>query len=377
MTLAVDVERRLGSFTLKAKFATEGRLTALFGHSGAGKSTLVNLIGGLLKPDRGRIEIDGRVLVDMARGIDVPTHRRRVGYVFQESRLFPHLTVRQNLHYGRWFTPAAERRERPQHIVELLGIAPLLDRRPAHLSGGERQRVAIGRALLASPRLLLMDEPLAALDEARRAEILPYIERLRDEIKVPIVYVSHAIPEVARLATTMVLLSDGAVAAVGDVTAIMGRIDLFPLTGRYEAGAVLAMRVAAHDAAYELTTLRSAAGDIRVPRIDLPIDAPLRVHVRARDVMIGLEPPHGLSALNVLPGKVAELGAREGPIVDVRIDLNGEFLLARVTRFTIDRLGLTVGRPVFAIIKSIALDRRSLGPYQPVSDKVDVDEITL
>jgi molybdate transport system ATP-binding protein len=377
MRIEVDVARRLGNFHLTAKFATDGRLTALFGRSGAGKTSLVNLIGGLLRPDRGRIAVDGRVLVDTERGIHVPTHRRRIGYVFQENRLFPHLTVRQNLNYGRWFTPAAERRETLAHVVELLGIDRLLDRRPALLSGGERQRVAIGRALLASPRLLLMDEPLASLDEARKGEILPYIERLRDELQVPIVYVSHSIPEVARLATTMVLLSEGAVAAVGEVAEIMGRLDLFPLTGRYEAGAVMDMRVIAHDETYDLTTLHSRAGTIRVPRIDLPIDAPLRVHIRARDVMIGLKPPEELSALNMLPGRIAEVGSRDGPIVDVRIDLNGESLLARVTRLTIDRLGLAPGRPVFAIIKSIALDRRSLGQGQPISDKVDVDEITL
>ncbi len=196
----------------------------------------------------------------------MPKHRRRIGYVFQEGRLFPHLTVRQNMLYGRWFTPAAERHGDFDHVVELLGIAGLLDRRPSGLSGGEKQRVAIGRALLASPRLLLMDEPLASLDEARKGEILPYIERLRDETQTPIIYVSHSVPEVARLATTMVLLSQGKVAASGPVADVMSRLDLFPLTGRHEAGAVLDMEIAAHDIRYELTTLRSAAGTLRVPR---------------------------------------------------------------------------------------------------------------
>ena len=377
MSLEVDIRRRLGDFTLEARFATDGRLTALFGRSGAGKTTLVNLIAGLLRPDRGRIVVDGRVLVDTDRGIHVPKHRRRIGYIFQESRLFPHLTVRQNLLYGRWFTPAAARREELDRVVALLGIAPFLERGPALLSGGERQRVAIGRALLASPRLLLMDEPLASLDEGLKAEILPYIERLRDELQVPIVYVSHSIPEVTRLATTMVLLSHGTVAAVGQVAEIMGRVDLFPLTGRYEAGAVLEMRVAAHDERYELTTLKASVGELRVPRIALAVGAPLRVHIRARDVVLGIAPPEGLSALNVLAGRIAELGPLDGPIVDVRVALDGELLLARVTRLTIDRLALAPGRPVFAIIKSIALDRRSLGKVQPASEKIDVDEITL
>jgi molybdate transport system ATP-binding protein len=377
MSLEVEIFRRLGAFTLDARFTTDGRLTALFGPSGAGKTSLVNIIGGLLRPDRGRVAIDGTVLVDTAQRMFIPKHRRRIGYVFQEPRLFPHLSVRRNLLYGHWFTPARERRESFEHVVELLGIAALLARRPGLLSGGEKQRVAIGRALLASPRLLLMDEPLAALDDARKAEILPYIERLRDESHVPIVYVSHSVAEVTRLASTIVLLANGAVVATGTVSEIMGRVDLFPLTGRYEAGAVLEMRVAAHDERYELTTLRSAAGELRVPRIDLAPGAPLRVRIRARDVVLGLAPPEGLSALNVLAGRIAEIGALDGPIADVRVDLNGETLLARVTRLTIDRLDLRPGRPVYAIIKTVAIDRRSLGQVRPRSDAVDVDEITL
>jgi molybdate transport system ATP-binding protein len=375
--LSVAVTHRLGTFTLDAAFEAAGGLTALFGRSGAGKTSLVNIIGGLLRPDRGRVVINGRVLIDTAQRVFVPRHRRRVGYVFQEPRLFPHLTVRQNLLYGRWFTPTAERRESLEPVIELLGLGALLDRGPALLSGGEKQRVAIGRALLASPQLLLMDEPLASLDETRKSEILPYIERLRDENRVPIVYVSHSVPEVTRLATTMVLLSDGKVAATGALSDIMGRVDLVPLTGRYEAGAVLEMRVAAHDEAYQLTTLRSAAGELRVPRIDIGIGATLRVRVRARDVVLGLKAPEELSALNVLSGRIAEIGTFDGPVVDVRVDLNGETLLARVTRLTIDRLGLAHGRPVFAIIKTVAIDRRSLGQMRVAPSDIDVDEITL
>src|SRR5256886_3586772 len=221
--LSVAVEHRLGDFRLHAAFDSAGGLTALFGRSGSGKTSLVNAIAGLIRPGRGRIVVDGAVLTDTTAGVSVPAHRRRIGYVFQEGRLFPHLTVRQNLLYGRWFAPAAERGGRLDDIVALLGIEALLGRRPALLSGGEKQRVAIGRALLANPRLLLMDEPLASLDEARKSEILPYIERLRDESGVPIVYVSHQVGEVARLATTMVVLTEGRVAAVGPAAAIMGR----------------------------------------------------------------------------------------------------------------------------------------------------------
>jgi molybdate transport system ATP-binding protein len=206
MSLAIDICHRLGSFVLDARFEASGGLVALFGRSGSGKTSIINIVAGLIRPDRARVAIDGTVLVDTERGMFVPRHRRRIGYVFQEGRLFPHLTVRQNLLYGRWFAPqAAGRGDHLEGVVDLLGIGSLLERRPGRLSGGEKQRVAIGRALLANPRLLLMDEPLASLDEARKAEILHYIERVRDESKVPIVYVSHSIAEVARLAMTVVL----------------------------------------------------------------------------------------------------------------------------------------------------------------------------
>jgi molybdate transport system ATP-binding protein len=229
VALEVEVEHRLGDFRLAVAFVAPDGVTALFGPSGSGKTTLVNIIAGLIRPQRGRVAIDGTVLVDRARGLWLPPHRRRIGYVFQDGRLFPHLTVRQNLLYGRHFTPRAERRASLEAVVELLGIAPLLQRRPASLSGGEKQRVAIGRALLADPRLLLMDEPLAGLDEARRDEILPYIERLRDRSGLPIVYVSHAASEVRQLASTVVRLEAGRLAgppvraqlgsAVGDAAA--------------------------------------------------------------------------------------------------------------------------------------------------------------
>ncbi len=360
MSLEVNVHHQFGTFTLDASFASDGNLTALFGHSGSGKSSLINIIGGLLRPDHGRVVINGRVLVDTDAGVFVPKHRRRIGYIFQEPRLFPHLTVRQNLLYGRWFTPAAERREDFAHIVELLGIGGLLDRGPALLSGGEKQRVAIGRALLSSPQLLLMDEPLASLDEARKAEILPFIERLRDENRVPIVYVSHSVPEVVRLATSMVVLSNGSVVAHGTTTEVMGRVDLFPASGRYEAGAVLEMQVAAHDEEYELTTLRSPAGDLRVPSFAAAIGSLVRVRIRARDITLALSAPEGLSALNVFAGRIVEIGAPYGAMANVRLDLNGETLVARVTRLSLHRLELTAGRPVFAIIKTVAIDRSSL-----------------
>ncbi|MCC7275738.1 MAG: molybdenum ABC transporter ATP-binding protein [Alphaproteobacteria bacterium] len=357
MTIEVDVTHRLGAFVLDARFACAGGLTALFGRSGSGKTSLVDLVAGLIRPERGRVVVDGRVLVDTARGIFVPAHRRRVGYVFQEGRLFPHLTVRQNLLYGRWFTPSGERRGALGPVVDLLGIGPLLQRRPDRLSGGEKQRVAIGRALLASPRLLLMDEPLAALDAERKAEILPYIERLRDAAGVPIVYVSHAVAEVVRLATSVVLLSDGRVVASGGTAEIMGRPELFGLTGRADAGAVLDAVVEAHDPVFGLATLRTPAGPLVVPGAGLPPGGPVRVRIRARDVMLATRRPEAISALNVLDGSGDAVGEADGPTVDVRIGCRGATLVARVTRRSVAALALAPGVPVFAVVKSVAFDR--------------------
>src|SRR5260221_556145 len=226
--LDLAITHRLGRFALDVAFQSGSGLTALFGRSGSGKTSVVNIIAGLLRPERGRIVVDDTVLVDTARGVFLAKHKRRIGYVFQDARLFPHLSVRHNLLFGRWFAPRAERQETLASIVSLLGIGHLLERRPNALSGGEKQRVAIGRALLASPRLLLMDEPLASLDAERKDEILPYLERLRDETRIPIIYVSHSLAEVARLATTMVLMSEGRVDAVGTVADIMSRLDLQP-----------------------------------------------------------------------------------------------------------------------------------------------------
>lgn len=372
--IEVAIDHRLGAFRLAITFASSGPLTALFGRSGAGKTSLINAIAGLIRPDRGRIAIDGTILTDTAQRIFVPAHRRRIGYVFQEGRLFPHLTVRQNLLYGRRFARGPKNPAETDQVIDLLGIGALLPRRPATLSGGEKQRVAIGRALLARPRLLVMDEPLASLDEARKGEILPYIERLRDETAIPIVYVSHSIPEVARLATTLVVLSEGTVAAVGTPAEIMGRLDLFPLTGRVEAGAILNTIVAGEDSRFGLTVLRAAAGDLRVPRLDLPPGAALRVRIRARDVMIALTPPQGLSALNVLPGTVAELGRGGGPIVELRLDCAGEPLIARLTRRSVETLGLEPGRAVYAVIKSIAFDHHAFAGAAPAGG-ADADTI--
>jgi molybdate transport system ATP-binding protein len=366
--LEIDIEHRLGPFELAIHFRSGRGLTALFGRSGAGKTSVVNAIAGLIRPERGRIVIDGAVLLDTDRGICAPIHRRGVGYVFQEGRLFPHLTVRRNLLFGHWFALSGARSARFEDVVELLGIGPLLDRRPGRLSGGEKQRVAIGRALLAGPRLLLMDEPLASLDGRRKEEILPYLERLRDHAAVPIIYVSHSIDEVTRLATTIVLISNGRVHAVGPVQDVMGRADLYPLAGRFEAGAVLFVRVAGHDPRWRLTELAGSFGKLVVPRLDAPVGAALRVRVRARDVILALVPPTEISALNVVPGRIEKLVPIEEGALEVQLRVGEERLLARVTRRSGEALGLAPGRPVFAVIKTVAIDRRSLSRPDGISD---------
>lgn len=376
--LEVDIRHRLGGFELDARFATGGGLAALFGRSGAGKTSIVNAIAGLIRPDRGRIAIDGTTLLDTERRVFIPPHRRRVGYVFQEGRLFPHLNVRHNLMFGQWFAP--RRTAGPaasagfDDVVALLGLERLLARRPGRLSGGEKQRVAIGRALLAQPRLLLMDEPLAALDMARRDEILPYLERLRDHGRVPIIYVSHAAGEVARLATTIVLIADGRVQAVGPVAEIMSRAGQYPLAGGFEAGAVLAVKIAAHDLRWSLSELEGGFGRLLVPRLGLPVGSRLRVRIRARDVILATERPRAVSALNVLTGTVAGLVPIDDGAVEVELRVGGERLLARITRRSQERLGLAPGRAAFALIKTVAIDRRSLGArHAAVEPAADVE----
>jgi molybdate transport system ATP-binding protein len=359
MTIDVSVGKVLGAFSLDAAFASDGRITALFGRSGSGKTTVVNAIAGLLRPDRGRIVVDGVTLFDSEAGIDVPVHRRRIGYVFQEGRLFPHLSVRANLLYGG--KAGAKGNRAFDALVDLLGVRPLLDRRPGGLSGGEKQRVAIGRALLADPRLLLMDEPLASIDEGRKGEILPYIERLRDELRLPIVYVSHATDEVARLADTVVLLSDGTVRAVGPVSDIFARLDLETAFDRNDAGAVITAKVTGHDPAAGITRLAHAAGDLFHPLLAEPVGATVRLRIRARDVTIAVGEPGRLSIRNRLAGTIAEMIERTPPNVEIRLDLGGEALIARITRDAAGELDLGVGKKVTALVKSVSFD----GEMQP------------
>lgn len=357
MSLVVEAKHRLGDFSLDAAFTSNGGVTALFGRSGSGKTSLIRIIAGLTRPGSGRVALGDDVLVDTARGIFVPPHRRRFGYVFQEARLFPHLTVRQNFHYGRWFSPKATRTENPDRVIDLLGIGNLLDRQPANLSGGEKQRVAIGRALLASPRLLLMDEPLAALDEERKAEILPYLERLRDEMGIPIVYVSHSIAEVARLADRVVLMADGRIEAIGPASDVLGGPKLASSLDRREAGSVLSGHVETRDAAHGLATIRLDGGAaILVPGAAVAPGETVRLRIPARDVMVATIRPEGLSALNILEGTVEAVEPDGEGMASLRIACGGDHVRARITALSVERLGLTPGLPVHAVIKTVALE---------------------
>ena len=374
--LAVQITKKLPNFTLKAAFQVpEGQVTVLFGRSGAGKTSIVNMIAGLLRPDQGQICLQETILYDSALGVDRRPETRRIGYVFQDSRLFPHLSVHDNLRYGERLRPAGERYVSLQQIVAMLDIGSLLHRPPFSLSGGEQQRVAIGRALLTSPRLLLLDEPLAALDGALKAEILPYLERLKDDVQIPILYVSHAIQEVSRLAEQMIVLSQGQIVAQGKIDQVMSRIDLHPVTGRYEAGSILDGRVAAiiPEVGLMVINLLDKADQVRaqlqVPVQNLEIGEKLRLRIRARDVGLALYAPTDTSFTNIVSARVLALSTETGPIVNVALALGADSeeteatvsLSARVTLASARRLGLRTGLPLYALIKGIALDGQSLG----------------
>ncbi len=358
--LEVQVCHRFAGFALDVAFQAPPGVTALFGPSGSGKSTVLAAVAGLLRPNAGRILLDGTTLLDTAARIDVAAERRRCGVVFQDARLLPHLSVASNLRYGARRAPSPGRGEAAgagfEEVVALLGIAPLLGRRPRTLSGGERQRVALGRALLARPRLLLMDEPLAALDAPRRAEILPFLERLRDVAGLPILYVTHALDEVDRLAETLVLMEAGRVQAAGPLAALAARTDLPMLAGRRDAGVVLACIVAAHDRTRGLTRLAFDGGDLLVPLRPEPEGNALRLRLRARDVAVATAPPHGISTHNVLQAMVTAVAPAGPHEAFVTLQVGPTALLARLTRDAIQRLGLHPGQAVFALVKSTAFD---------------------
>jgi molybdate transport system ATP-binding protein len=364
MTLGVRIAHRFGAgFALDVAFEAPSQgVTALFGPSGSGKSSALAAVAGLLRPRQGAISLDGATLLDTARGIVVPAEKRRCAVVFQDARLFPHMSIATNLRYGLSRATAAQEGPGFDDVVDLLGLAPLLARRPRGLSGGERQRVALGRALLARPRLLLLDEPLASLDAPRRAEVLPFLARLARSARLPMLYVTHALDEVDALAETLVLLEAGAVRAAGSVEDLSARPDIPLLALRRDAGALLGCAVLAHQPARGLTRLGFAGGELIVPLRAEPVGATLRIRLRARDVVIAIAPPEGTSFGNAIPcvvQAIAPAGSPHEAFVQLRAGPTG--LLARVTRDSVGRLGLMPGAKVFALVKVIAFDHAALG----------------
>ncbi|OZI42959.1 molybdenum ABC transporter ATP-binding protein [Bordetella genomosp. 4] len=360
MSTGIEARFRVdyAGFSLDVDLALPGRgVSALYGHSGSGKTTCLRCMAGLAPVSRGYLRINGEVWLDTEAGIAVPTHRRSLGYVFQEASLFDHMTVQRNLAFGLNRIPAAERRVDLLQAAELLGIAHLLERMPAGLSGGERQRVGIARALLTSPRLLLMDEPLASLDVARKQEILPYLERLHGELDIPVIYVSHSPDEVARLADHLVLLSAGRAMASGAIAQMLTRLDL-PLAMADDASVVVSGTVAGFDPGYQLMSVRlpGSVSCLRVVHGRLPPGTAARLAVKARDVSITLVHPEQSSIVNVIPVRVQDMASADHPDhILVRLDADGTPLLARITRYSRDQLGLVPGTHAWAQIKAVSV----------------------
>ncbi len=354
--LEAQVTKQLGDFRLEAELATKpGRVTALFGPSGAGKSTLANCLAGLIDPDQGRVSLDGVELFNSETRVHVAPEARRIGFIFQDARLFPHLSVKGNLEYGLSRTPMADRKVDFDHVVELLDIGALLRRRPGMLSGGEKQRVAFGRAVLTSPRLLIMDEPLASLDAARKSEILPFIERLRDDLAIPIIYVTHAIEEILRLADDVVIFSEGSVVSTGPAVETLNAATIVHAADGDPASVIEAV-IEVEDTGDGLTALALGNERIYVPAISGKAGDRIRLRIRARDVALATTRPADISILNILSGQIEEITTGGNGHSDIRLDIGGG-LWARITRRSANDLALQIGQEVFALIKSVAIDR--------------------
>lgn len=379
-TLAIDIRLSRGDFSLRfdAELQLEG-ITAVFGPSGAGKTTLLRVIAGLEKGAVGRVALGGELWQDTDRRVMAPAHARHLGYVFQDGRLFSHLSVEGNLlfaaersrqyrsdHTGQGgrggHVRAVGARAASEHtmssVVQALDLKGLLERKSDTLSGGEIQRVAMGRALLTAPRVMLLDEPLSALDVRRKAEIIPYVERLAGDFGVPVLYVTHNVDEVARLASSMVLLAKGRLAAMGGVAKILERVELWPITGRLEAGSVL--EAIAGETRDGITSLGVEGETLRVPALGVGAGKLVHLRVQARDVAISIERPEQLSIRNVLPARLVSIEYTEPPFVELLLDVHGQHLRSRVTREAVEDLGLREGQAVFALIKSVVFEGRLL-----------------
>lgn len=352
-----------GGFSLEADEQIElAGITALFGPNGSGKSLTLRTLTGLETPERGRITCNGETWLDTGQGVVMPAHRRPVACVFQDARLFAHLSVERNLAFAEARARAGGPDVSRSDVIETFDIAGLLGRMPQGLSGGERQRVAMARALLSRPSLLLMDEPLAALDVQRRAQALNFIEQIPERFGVPVIYVTHQIDEVVRLASNMVLIAGGRVEAQGPAAELMARLDLPPFTGRFEAGSLIEARVARHDDRFALTQLELAPGTtIEIPYLDYPAGETVRLRIRARDVSLATVKPKGISLRNVLEARVEEVQAEpDTAFAEIRLSLTGQALRARISRASVHELELEPGKQVYALVKATALDRRLL-----------------
>ena len=358
--LSVNVRRRTEGFTLDVSFETPPGITGIIGRSGAGKTMTLQTIAGLSRPDSGRISLGGETFLDTENNIFVPPERRHIGYVFQEARLFPHLTVARNLDYGL-MRRGPETPIPRDDVIDLLGLRPLLDRQPHGLSGGEAQRVAIGRALLSAPRLLLMDEPLANLDIGRRREIMPFLEALHERLRLPMIFVSHNMEEVVRLADRVVVFEGGRIAARGEVADVLNRVDIQNLilgeSGDDGLGTILDARVVSHDETENLTELEGDGFRLFVQRLTQQPGARVRLRLRARDVTIATETPHGLSVQNIIEGKIEALHQSGKGQVDVKIatSAGSTCLHALVTSRAARLLGLRTGMPVWGLVKTVAI----------------------
>ncbi|AOM40796.1 molybdenum ABC transporter ATP-binding protein ModC [Xenorhabdus hominickii] len=351
--LELDFEQCLGDMHMRVNttLPTES-ITAIFGLSGAGKTSLINVIAGLSRPQKGRISLNGRILVDMEHKIFLPPEKRRIGYVFQDARLFPHYRVKGNLQYGM----APEMKPLFENIIGLLGIEHLLSRFPITLSGGEKQRVAIGRALLTSPEILLMDEPLASLDLLRKRELLPYLEKLSEDVKIPILYISHSLDEVLRLADNVIVMDKGKIRATGLLEDVWSSSALRPWLQKESLSSILKVSVVEHNQRYHMTAVAAADKVLWLPKIDVNPGADVRIRIDASDVSLVLEPPRVSSIRNTLQVKVIEFFEDNGQ-VDVKLALSEHYLWARITSWAREELNLRVGQWLYAQIKSVSLNR--------------------
>ncbi|NLD39063.1 MAG: molybdenum ABC transporter ATP-binding protein [Desulfatiglans sp.] len=354
----LSIKKRNGQFQIDASFAFhQAGVTAIIGESGAGKTSIINMVAGLRRPDEGHIIVNGRTLFDSKTGCNIPPEKRHIGYIFQDGRLFPHLSVRHNLTYGMNLIPKNDRFITVDQVVDLLGIGHLLKRMPSNLSGGEKQRVAIGRALLTSPTFLLMDEPLSSLDEARKSDVLPFIGKLTSEFKIPILYVSHSLNEVLNLADTVVILKAGGVISFGDAGEVLGRPDMQQFLGSSNYGALISTAIEEHS--QYLTHLRFNGGLLHVPPLNFKKGSKIIVLIKARNVAISLDQPSNTSFQNILPARVDEIIERDEMMVDIRLDI-GCMITARITRAARESLGLKPGQQVYALIKGVAVSTGNL-----------------